>query len=180
MDRAVMVKNTTASQHASPCSWHPLLRRRSGRPNGKASRLARMASGPHHRYGGVVHSPAHGVLRGQRTTSSPLEVSAAGRLLGRAEPRRHSDPGPGAPEIYADAKGRRTGTTPGRTLITPPAASPATASAPMRCRSCSSASAPSRSRRTWPATRARRGSFCQRRPRSSGCVRTLDREEGSR
>src|SRR4029453_11449835 len=64
----------------------------------------------------------------------PLEVSAAGRLLGRAEPRRYSDPGPGAPETYADAKGRRTGTTPGRTLITPPpAASRATACVPIRC-----------------------------------------------
>jgi len=37
-------------------------------------------------YAILIRYPAtHGVLRGQRTTSSPLEFSAARRILGRSE-----------------------------------------------------------------------------------------------
>jgi hypothetical protein len=49
----------------------------------------------------------------------PLEVSAAGRVLGRSRPRRDPDPGLGAPETHEHAKLQFTGTAPWHPLNQP-------------------------------------------------------------
>ena len=49
----------------------------------------------------------------------PLEVSAAGRALGRSRPRRDPDPGLGAPETHEHAKLQFTGTAPWHPLNQP-------------------------------------------------------------
>ena len=45
---------SVASEHTPLRARHPVLRRWSGRTNGEAAPLARVAPGPHHRHGGVV------------------------------------------------------------------------------------------------------------------------------
>jgi hypothetical protein len=107
---------SVASEHTPLRARHPVVRRWSGRTNGEAAPLARVAPSPHHRHGGVVHPATHRVLCGQRTTSSALEFSAAAGVLGRSKFRRDSDSDLGAPETYEDAKRQRTGTATRRTL----------------------------------------------------------------
>ena len=66
-------------------SWGAVLRRCISWPHGSPATLAQLGQIPHHRHGPVIHLPADGVLRRQRTQPAALERTPCDRLLAIAQ-----------------------------------------------------------------------------------------------